>query len=183
MLCHIARPMIPATDSRAKAAVKAGGAAVLICTGVVIFAGRLFVDVVELIYGQPFGFADSRFLGMMLTGLATPILVMAVPAFTLYLATSRCRSFGYGLVTTVIALLLMVGPFALSGILSLFHRGFWLLILLYPAVLLGIGTGSWVGWYLGAVIQLGVGAWLLGWLDRFRSALRDDERFSLKRHR
>jgi hypothetical protein len=161
-----------AADSWAGVAVKTGFGVVLISTGVVIFAGTIFVDLCEMIFGQPFGNADSRFLGMMATGIFGPILIIGVLAMTLYLSFDRCRSWKVALINSAAAIYCMVAPAVLS-VFSGDVLGFYFLL---PAVMLGKVFGSSVGWYLGSIIQFVVGAWLMGWLHPFR--LRPEQKVS-----
>jgi hypothetical protein len=130
-------------ESPATVALKTGSAAVLICTGIIFLAARMFFDVYELIEGQSLEKPGSYAVGMMFAGSTRAL----------------------GLATALGALLVMTLPFVCSFAV----RELRFLILLYPAPLLARGIGSSVGWYLGSAIQLCVGAWLLGWLSRFTS--------------
>ena len=49
-------------------------------------------------------------------------------------------------------------------LLALAYRYSWFL---FPAALLGKTTHSSIGWYFGAIVQIVIGAWLLGWLDKW----------------
>jgi hypothetical protein len=152
-------------ESAATVALKTGSAAVLICSGIIFLAARMFFDVYELIEGQPLEKPGSYAVGMMFAGLVLPFLALAALAFTFSVSMSRCSTSALGLATALGALLVMTLPFVCSFAV----RELRFLILLYPAPLLARGIGSSVGWYLGSVIQLYVGAWLLGWLGRFTS--------------
>ena len=57
-------------SSNVVVALKTGGALVLLCTGVVFLAGRLFFDIYDLIDGKPIEKPASSAVGTMFPGLA-----------------------------------------------------------------------------------------------------------------
>ena len=153
------------TKSPVTEALKTGGAAVLLCTGILFLSARGFFDIYEFIEGQPLEKPHSVAVGMMFIGVVLPSLVLAAIAFTFIISLSRCRTRTLGLTTALGALLVMTLPFGLSYTV----RELRFVILLYPAPLLAVAVNPPIGWYCGSVIQLFLGGWLLGWLDRFIS--------------
>ena len=93
----------------------------------------------------------------------TPIAIVAMPALTFYLTYRRCRNSGYAVITTLVAWFGVFVHLGLTAHLSaLVHPAFRVLLFIYPPVLIGDATGSSAGWYVGVVIQLAVGVWLMG---------------------
>jgi hypothetical protein len=82
--------------------------------------------------------------------------------FTFFVCYNRCLKELHGIITAIITfgiiVLLAFGP-NLEPSLSFF---LWLV----PVVLIGMSTGISAGYYIGAVLQIFVGVWLLGWFRR-----------------
>jgi hypothetical protein len=146
-----------------KVAIKTGAATVLICSGVIFFAARLFFDVYEMVEGRPLEKPGSFAVGMMFVGLVMPFLALGAAVFTFLISVSRCHTKAVGVITAASALALMTGLVVLPFV----FRDLNFLMLLFPAVWLVKSMGPSVGWYLGSCMQFALGAWLLGWLDRF----------------
>lgn len=146
-----------------KSAWKIGAGTLLICSGTVYLAAFFFFDLFELIQDHPMEAPGSFPVGMMLIGLVLPVLFIGAAIFTFFTCISRCRTKETGIITAVSSLALMTGLIMLPFVLR--ELGF--LSLFLPAVLLGHLMWGSSGWYLGSCIHLILGAWLLGWLDRF----------------
>src|SRR5947209_7385325 len=71
------------------------------------------------------------------------------------LCNSGCRKRGQGIVTALIVI-------SVAALLKSVPSIYWLLI---PAVFVGTITRSSLGFYIGALLQLALGAWLLCWFS------------------
>jgi hypothetical protein len=130
---------------------------VLIPTGVGFAAMRAFFDIHEIANGGPIGKPGVYAVGMMGAFFILPPVAIGAVIFAFVVCLLRCQTRAHGFASALAALGVIIALFAFSELRFLF-----------PAVLLGKLTHSSVGWYLGSVIQLGLGAWLLGWIDGFR---------------
>jgi hypothetical protein len=136
---------------------------VLIPTAVGFIAMRAFFDIQEIAQGGPIGKPGVFAVGMMGAFLILPPVVIGAVIFAFAACLSRCEAKAIGVISALAAI-------AVTFALFIFRP----LLLLFPAVLLGKLTHSSVGWYLGSMLQLGAGAWLLGWVDRFRQNYAPD---------
>jgi hypothetical protein len=142
-------------------------AVALLITGLLFWIWTLFTDLCDLLFIAPFWQnPDAKFLGMLLTGLLTPLGMMLIPAMALYLAATRCARPNHVIGSTLFALFLIVIPLPLTVLCRYaFNAPTLDLCVIYPAALLGVVTGSPLGWYLGSAIQVAVAVWLLKWIS------------------
>jgi hypothetical protein len=133
-------------------AVTSGLAALLVATGIYFGVGRACLDICGPPGEAPLFYSHLIWMPPILAA----FLSVGAIIFIFAVCTSRCRRRSHGvatgLVTLTIAALLQFGP------------GVWLLLV--PAVLFGGPSNSSVGLYVGAALQLAVGAWLLGWFGK-----------------
>lgn len=154
-------PLRHGLDSPLGGALSSVLGSVLIPTGIGFAAMRLFFDVQELANGGPMDKPGVFAVGMMGALFILPPLALGTVIFAFTVCLSRCQRRAQGLASALVAISVVLVLVAC--------REFWVL---FPAVLLGKATHSSVGWYLGSAIQLGIGAWLLGWFDRWKKQQR-----------
>jgi hypothetical protein len=154
---------LPRYRSPVRVAFASGIGAALVCTAAICLAGRLFFDIAEMANGGPIGRPGIYGVGMTFVPFLLP-LALGSSVFTFGACIARCPFRWLGVLTAIIAL---VGAVAVLTSREL--------RLALPAVLLGKATRSSLGWYLGATIQLGLGAWLLGWLARIENRRRQGQ--------
>jgi hypothetical protein len=138
-------------------ALAKGLAALLIATGIYLAVGRACLDIYTVSHGRPppgAGPFYSYFIWMPPTLSLFLSLVAATLIFIV--CNARCRKRSHGITTAVATL-------SIAAFLK-FAPGIWLLLL--PAILFCGPNNSAVGCYIGATVQLAVGAWLLGWFGR-----------------
>lgn len=135
--------------------------AILVPTGVGFAAIRALFDIFEFANGGPIGKPGVYGLGMIAVVFMLPPVALGTLIFALAICRSRCqtRTQGFACALAVVAVVLAV--------VSAPETWF-----LFPAVLLGKLSQSSIGWYIGAAIQIGLGAVLLGWMARLLGNFR-----------
>jgi hypothetical protein len=84
---------------------------------------------------------------------------LGILIFAFFICFNRCQKKSHGIITAIITLgiigLLTFMPMFVPKLISII----WLVPMFDMERLLGT-----VGWYIGALLQIFAGAWLLGWL-------------------
>lgn len=143
-------------------ALTSGLASLLICTAVYFATGRIMRDIITA-RGLDRGTAPGTWgeLSFIYPGITWSLFLIGALCFTFYVCYHRSLKESHGVVTAIVSFgiiaSLVFGPMLAPGLSYLY--------LVFPTVLVGLGTRSSAGFYIGAVLQVIVGAWLLG---RFR---------------
>jgi hypothetical protein len=132
-------------------ALATGLGALLIATGVYLAAGRACLDI-----GGPPSAAPPRFYSYIIRmpPVLDAFLSIGATVLIFVVCNVRCRTKWQGIATALVAL-------SLAAFLKCVPGTSWSVM---PAVFLLAITHSSVGFYIGATLQLAIGAWLLGWL-------------------
>ena len=141
-------------------AVASGIAAVFICTGVYFLIGNAMFNLLKANHPDtlPEQLAGSSMIMMMVPRSLGGLLGVGAIIFACTVGCRGSARRGRGVIFAVVA----VGSIALLQ----FAPGPW--ILAVPAFLLGVLTESSLGSYVGAILQLLVGIWLLGFFGQRR---------------
>ncbi len=145
-------------------AFTSGLAALFICTGIFFTIGRIMRDIVRMHHidnGVPANYDICVFVHPAITW---TLFSLGALIFTFFICYNRCQKKTHGIITAIITLgiiaLLTVG---LSSLVYIPYPECQVIPLLVPMIALGLTTGFSAGYYIGAALQIVVGAWLLGW--------------------
>ncbi len=139
-------------DSSFHLSLKVGAAFVLIATAIFLVAARIVFDLVKVLHGGEIGKPGVYAVGMVAGIVALLVMAFVTPLLAVACAR-RCRSTFQGVVTICVSGIAIFGFFSVRELR-------WLL----PGVVLGRVAGGAPSFYFGALIQLALGAWLLGWI-------------------
>lgn len=139
-------------DSSFHLSLKVGAAFVLIATATFLVAARIVFDLVKVLHGGEIGKPGVYAVGIVAGIVALLVMAFVTPLLAVACAR-RCRSTSLGVVTVFVSALVVVALFSVRA-------SRWLL----PSVVLGRVAGGAPSFYFGALIQLALGAWLLGWI-------------------
>lgn len=134
---------------------------ILIATGAESAILRAFYDVEVLANGGPFGKPGIYAVGIVAIVFVLPPILIGAFVFTFAVCMKRCQVKWHGCLAAIIALACLTSLVLLRDLRSFL-----------PTVLLGTLTGSSVGWYIGSIFQITVGAWLQGWIAWPREGTR-----------
>ena len=143
-----------------------GLAALLICTGIFFAIGRVMRDILRMHHIGNTGVSANYDVDMFIHPAITwTLFSLGALLFTFFVCYNRCLKESHGIITTIITLgivaLLTFGPMFMPSLFSF--------MCLLPVILIGMSTGLSAGYYIGATLQILVGAWLLGWFKRAKS--------------
>jgi hypothetical protein len=143
-------------------AITGGLASLLICTAIYFTIGRIMRDIVRMRGGDlgvPASYDVTDFIHPAITW---SLFGIGALCFTFFVCYHRCLKESHGVITAIVSFAIIVsltfGPMFAASLFN-FTR-------LVPAVLIGMSTGSSAGYYIGAVLQVAVGVWLLAWFRR-----------------
>lgn len=138
-------------------AVTSGLAALFISTGIYCAIGRFSLHLYHLhhpdaIFQPPYGH-DA----IIMYKSVERILMLGFAVFTFAVCFMRCQKRWQAFIVGIIVLGILALPRFFPGSLAA-----------VPAFIIGMGTNSSFGFYIGSVLQIVFGAWLLGWFSRRR---------------
>jgi hypothetical protein len=135
-------------------AITSGLAAFLITTGIYSAVGRVSLYIFHTHHPASFGPPNAHEVFIMYSFVGWPLMV-AFAVFTFAVCWMRCQKRWQAIVVAVITLGILALPRCSPDFLSII-----------PAFAIGEAMDSSVGYFVVAVIQVCVGAWLLGWFSR-----------------
>jgi hypothetical protein len=136
-------------------AVTSGLAALLISTGVYCAVGRYSLHLYHIHHPDSIFTPPNGHDAIIMYKSVERILMLGFAVFTFAVCFMRCQKRWKAFVVAVITLGILALPRFLPGSLSV-----------VPAFVIGISMNSSTGFYIGSALQIGIGAWLLGWFSR-----------------
>ena len=124
---------------------------ILICTGAGALALKVVYDAEVVFYNHP-GMPGIYAIGFGAAFLVLPILAFLSIFFCFATCIGRSKSVWQGILSFLAAMIVIFSAVLIRPFRSML-----------PAASLAALFHSPLGWYLGAVIQLLLGAWFLGW--------------------
>jgi hypothetical protein len=135
-------------------AVTSGLAALLISTGVYCAVGRYSLHIFK-IHRPDYIVPPYAREGIIMYPSIGRLLMLGFAVFTFAVCFIRCQKRWQAFMVAIITLGIMALPRFLPGLLSV-----------VPAFMIGILMNSTTGFYIGSALQIGIGAWLLGWYSQ-----------------
>lgn len=86
--------------------------------------------------------------------------------FTFFVCYNRCQTELQGIITTVVTLCII----ALLTLVPVLMQSMSFFMMVVPVVMIGMSVGLSAGYYVVGALQIFVGAWLLGWFGKRKSA-------------